>query len=181
MNYCSQCGSPLTRRIPAGDDRQRYVCDTCGTIHYQNPKMVVGSIPEWEDRILLCRRAIEPRRGFWTLPAGYLENGETVEEGIRRETYEEARARLERIEPFAMFSMSFIDQVYVMARARLQEPVFAAGEESDEVDLFTEAQIPWNQLAFSVIRETLRHYFEDRSRGKFQFHMENLDPEDAGR
>lgn len=177
MNFCSHCGAPLSQRIPADDDRLRYVCDACGTIHYQNPKMVVGCIPEWKDRILLCRRAIEPRKGYWTLPAGYLENGETVEDGIRRETYEEARARLETLEPFAMISLSFISQIYIMARGRLKAPEFAAGEESLAVDLFAEDRIPWPQMAFPVIRETLVRYFQDRARGVFTFHVLNLQPE----
>lgn len=167
MNFCSQCGSPVTARIPIGDDRQRFVCDGCGTIHYQNPKMVVGCIPEWEDRILLCRRSIEPKHGKWTLPAGYLENDETVTEGAKRETREEAGARVESLEPYALMSIAFISQVYLIFRARLTDTDFAPGTESSEVRLFSETEIPWEDLAFRVIRETLSRYFRDRPSGIF--------------
>lgn len=166
MNYCSQCGSPVSTRVPEGDDRNRFVCDGCGTIHYQNPKMVVGCIPEWEDRILLCKRSIEPKLGKWTLPAGYLENGETLIEGAQRETLEEAGARVEKLEPYALMSIAYISQVYIIFRARLVDTDFAPGTESSEVKLFHEGEIPWDDLAFIVIRETLRRYFRDRPTGR---------------
>lgn len=167
MKFCSLCGSRVTTRVPEGDDRQRFVCDGCGTIHYQNPKMVVGCIPEWEDRILLCKRSIEPKNGKWTVPAGYLENGETVTDGAKRETFEEACARVENLEPYALMSIAYISQVYLIFRGRLMDTGFAPGAESSEVRLFSEAEIPWDDLAFMVIRETLRRYFRDRQTGSF--------------
>jgi ADP-ribose pyrophosphatase YjhB (NUDIX family) len=167
MKFCSQCGSRVTARVPEGDDRQRFVCDRCGTIHYQNPKMVVGCIPEWEDRILLCKRSIEPKLGKWTIPAGYLENGETVNEGAKRETLEEAGARVENLQPYALMSIAYISQVYLIFRARLKATDFAPGPESSEVKLYSEGEIPWDDLAFMVVRETLRRYFRDRPTGSF--------------
>ena len=167
MNYCSQCGSQVSTRIPAGDDRQRFICDTCNTIHYQNPKMVVGCIPEWEDKILLCKRSIEPKYGKWTLPAGYLENGETIVDGAKRETVEEAGARVERLEPYALMSIAHINQIYLIFRARLVDTGFAPGKESLDVKLFSEDGIPWDDLAFIVVRETLQRYFKDKPNGIF--------------
>ncbi|MBK1717082.1 NUDIX hydrolase [Thiocystis violacea] len=162
MNYCSRCGAPVSLLIPSGDNRERHVCGQCGTIHYQNPKVVVGCIPEWEDRILLCRRAIQPRLGLWTLPAGFMERGETTEDGAARETLEEANARVRVGRLYSLFSLPHLDQVYMLFRARLLDLDFHPGEESLEVRLFTEAEIPWETLAFPTIRETLRLYFRDR-------------------
>ena len=176
MNFCPQCGAGLSQKIPDGDDRPRFVCDQCGSIHYQNPKIVVGTIPEWEDRILLCRRAIEPRAGFWTLPAGYLENGETLVEGASRETREEAGAQLDALTPFALFDLPFINQVYLMFRASLKSTRFRPGHESQAVELFTEDIIPWDDLAFAVVRETLERYFSDRAAGRFQLHTGTIVP-----
>ncbi|MCF8050165.1 MAG: NUDIX hydrolase [Desulfobacterales bacterium] len=170
MNFCVKCGKKLVVRVPDGDDRNRYVCGACGTVHYSNPKMVVGAIPEYEDRILLCRRAIEPRWGLWTLPAGFMENEESVEEGAKRETLEEAGAELNGLSPFAMFSLPFVSQVYLMFRARLLTPHFAAGHESLDVKLVSEAEIPWDEIAFPVIEETLRLFLADRKKGAFGFH-----------
>ena len=171
MNYCSNCGQPLTYGTPPGDDRSRYYCDTCGIIHYQNPRMVVGCIPEMQDRILLCRRAIEPCYGKWTLPAGYLENGETVASGARRETYEEARARVERISPYALYNICYVNQIYLIFRARLMDHNFEPGSESIEVKLFLEDEIPWDEMAFRVIEQTLVQYFKDRLSGIFPFYV----------
>jgi ADP-ribose pyrophosphatase YjhB (NUDIX family) len=165
-----KCGNEVIVRVPDGDDRSRYVCQSCGTVHYSNPKMVVGTIPVLEDRILICRRAIEPRYGLWTLPAGFLENEETVEEGAKRETMEEAGAEINGLLPFAMFSLPFVSQVYLMFRARLFAPTFAAGHESLEVMLVTEQDMPWEQIAFPVIEEILRLFFSDRKNGVFGFH-----------
>lgn len=170
MKYCMKCGNEVTRLVPDGDDRSRHVCQACGTVHYINPKMVVGTIPVYEDRILICRRAIEPRYGMWTLPAGFMENEETVEEGAKRETMEEAGASLNGLSPFAMFSLPFVSQVYLMFRARLSGPTFAAGHESLEVKLVSEADIPWGEIAFPVIEETLRLFLSDRKTGGFGFH-----------
>jgi len=165
MNYCSDCGAPVTLQVPEGDNRERHVCSRCGTIHYQNPKMVVGCIPEWEDKILLCRRAIQPRLGFWTLPAGFMERGETTRDGAARETLEEANARVQVGRLYGLFNLPHIDQVYMLFRARLLDLDFSPGEESLEVRLFAEREIPWDELAFHPIRETLKLFFRDRLTG----------------
>jgi ADP-ribose pyrophosphatase YjhB (NUDIX family) len=167
MKYCSQCGSQVEITIPTGDNRPRHVCQACGTIHYQNPKVVVGCIPVWEESVLLCRRAIEPRYGFWTLPAGFMENGETSQQGAARETLEEACARVDVEGLYTLFNLPHISQVYLLFRSRLLDLDFAAGEESLEVGLFEEAAIPWDEIAFPVIRESLRLYFGDREQGIF--------------
>jgi ADP-ribose pyrophosphatase YjhB (NUDIX family) len=176
MNFCSHCGAGLNRKIPAGDNRPRFVCQQCRMIHYQNPRMVVGTIPEWQERILLCRRAIEPRAGKWTLPAGYLENGETMMAGARRETLEEAGAEMKTLAPFALLDLPFISQIYLMFRGPLASTAFHPGEESLEVRLFAEADIPWDELAFVVIRETLEHYYRDRAEGRFRLHTGSIRP-----
>lgn len=170
MKYCPECGGLVTRLIPPGDDRLRDVCAQCQRIHYQNPKLVVGTLPEWQGRVLLCRRAIAPRADYWTLPAGYLENGETSVEGAKRETREEAGAQLADLEPFGLFDLPHVNQIYLMFRARLTSPTFAPGAESLAVALFTEAEIPWDRLAFTVVAETLQCYFADRTRGRFCLH-----------
>lgn len=164
----------MTLRIPVGDDRPRYGCVACGAIHYQNPKMVVGCIPQWQDKILLCRRAIEPRYGRWTLPAGYLENGETVTEGARRETREEAGAALHQLIPYGLYNICHVNQIYLMFRAQLDGLNFSPGEESLEVRLFAEEEIPWEDLAFPVIEQTLARHMTDRPRGVFPFHIEDI-------
>ncbi|MFZ0133990.1 MAG: NUDIX hydrolase [Desulfobacterales bacterium] len=174
MNFCSHCGAPVTLRIPAGDDHLRYTCDSCGAIHYQNPKVVVGCIPHRQGRILLCRRAIEPRYGRWTLPAGYLENGETLAEGARRETQEEAGAVLGELIPYGLYNICHVNQIYLMFRAQLHELDFAPGTESLEVRLFAEYDIPWTDLAFPVIERTLARYVADRTGGNFSFHIEDI-------
>lgn len=167
IRYCNQCGSPTTLRIPEGDSLPRAVCDACGHIQYENPKIVVGSIPVYGDRILLCKRAIEPRYGLWTLPAGFMENEETVQEGAAREALEEANARVEIGELYTLYSLPHISQVYMMFLARLVDPDVSPGVESLEVKLATEDEIPWDTLAFTMVRLTLRHYFEDRKTGIF--------------
>jgi ADP-ribose pyrophosphatase YjhB (NUDIX family) len=167
MRFCNQCGAAVAFTVPEGDDRARHVCPACGTIHYQNPKIVVGCIPEWEDRILLCRRAIEPRYGFWTLPAGFMENGETSQQGAARETLEEARARVRVGDLYALFNLPHIDQVYLMFRSRLLDLDFGPGEESLEVGLFEASRIPWDRIAFPVVKETLGLYLRDRTEGRF--------------
>ncbi len=168
IRYCSACGSDrIDLRIPDGDNLPRYVCGACAVIHYQNPKVVVGCLPEWEDQVLLCRRAIEPRHGLWTLPAGFLENGETVAAGAVRETLEEAHARVEVGELYTMISLPQISQIYMMFRARLVELDFGPGPESLEVRLFREDEIPWEEMAFRTIGRTLRNYFLDRKLGAF--------------
>ena len=170
MNFCSNCGHPLTYLTPPGDDRSRYCCDSCGLVHYQNPRMVVGCIPESEDKILLCRRAIEPCYGKWTLPAGYLENGETLAAGAKREAFEEARAKVEILAPYALYDICYVNQVYLMFRAQLKDNNFRAGEESLEVRLFAEKNIPWQEIAFRVIYQTLIKFYDDRPAGRFPFY-----------
>lgn len=165
MNFCSSCGQSVSLKIPADDNRHRHVCEGCGEIHYQNPKMVVGSIPLWDAdgraHVLLCRRAIEPRRGYWTLPAGFMENGETTAEAARRETLEEAGARIELLDLFSLLNVAHVHQVHLFYRARLCDLDFAAGTESLEVRLFTEQDIPWGDLAFPTVTHTLKRFFAD--------------------
>lgn len=174
MNFCSHCGAPVAVRIPPGDTLPRHVCDQCGTIHYQNPKLVIGAIPEWEDKILMCRRAIEPRYGLWTLPAGFMENAETTAEAATRETLEEARARIEITGLYSLINVPHINQVHLLYRARLLDADFAPGEESLEVALFDEATLPWERIAFRSIAMTLRFYYEDRKAGAFRFHTGDI-------
>ncbi|GAA5183706.1 NUDIX hydrolase [Niveibacterium umoris] len=174
MNFCSNCGATVVLRIPTGDTLPRHVCDACGTIHYSNPKMVVGAIPEWEDKILLCRRAIEPRHGKWTLPAGFMENHETTAEAAARETAEEACARIAVGDMYSLINVSHISQVHILYRARLLDLDFRPGEESLETRLFTEAEIPWDELAFRSVALTLRLYYEDRRAGSFRFHVADI-------
>lgn len=176
MNFCSACGARLEHRVPPGDTLPRYVCPSCGIVHYENPKMVVGCIPEWQNRILLCRRAIEPRHGLWTVPAGFMENGETTAQGAQRETLEEANARVEILGLYALFNIPHINQVYMLFRARLLDLDFHAGAETLETRLFDEAEIPWDQLAFATVRRTLNLYFSDRRNGEYRFHMGTIEP-----
>lgn len=167
MKFCSACGQPVVQRVPPGDDRHRFVCDACGAVHYQNPKVVTGCLAIYEDRVLLCKRAIPPRAGLWTLPAGFLENGETTIEGAIRETREEACADVRVQGLYTVFNLPHISQIYMFFRADLTRPEFRAGPESEDVQLFEEAQIPWDELAFPVIRDTLEHFFRDRPAGDF--------------
>ncbi len=175
MKFCSNCGAAVALKIPAGDTLPRHVCDACSTIHYQNPKMIVGCIAEWEDRILLCRRAIEPRLGLWTVPAGFMENGETTAQGAARETLEEANARVEVGPLYAMYNIPHINQVYILFRARLLDLDFSAGTESLEVKLFDEKDVPWDTIAFATVRNTLHHYYADRKAGEYRFHLGTID------
>jgi ADP-ribose pyrophosphatase YjhB (NUDIX family) len=180
MNFCSNCGARVERCVPPGDSLPRFVCSVCGTIHYENPKIVVGCIPEWEDGILLCRRAIEPRHGLWTVPAGFMENGETTAQGAQRETLEEANARVEIVGLYALFNIPHINQVYMLFRARLLDLDFHAGAETLEARLFAESEIPWDAIAFATVRRTLQHYFSDRRAGEFHFHMGTVNPTEKG-
>jgi ADP-ribose pyrophosphatase YjhB (NUDIX family) len=176
MKYCSNCAAPVTLKVPPGDSLPRFICDACSTIHYQNPRMVVGCIVEWEDRILLCRRAIEPRYGMWTVPAGYMENGETTDQGAARETLEEANARVELGPLYALYNIPHINQVYLLFRARLLDLDFSPGAETLEVKLCRQEDIPWDALAFATVRNTLNHYFDDRAAGQFRFHHGTIQP-----
>ncbi|MEJ2416988.1 MAG: NUDIX hydrolase [Exilibacterium sp.] len=174
MNYCSNCGKPLAVRIPEGDDRERHVCDHCDTVHYQNPRIITGCLPVHGDKVLLCKRAIEPRHGLWTLPAGFMENGETTEQGALRETWEEARAKIEIQDLYTLFNLPQINQVYLFYKGVLTPAHFAPGQESLEVELFSENQIPWDELAFPVVYKTLKYYFSDRRNNRYIFRSENL-------
>ena len=175
QNYCSKCASPITVKIPEGDNRYRAVCDKCGTIFYENPKVVSGCLLTWKDKILLCKRATEPRSGFWTLPAGFLENYETVEGGALRETMEEAGAKTKQIQLFLMCNLPHISQIYMMYHGELLDGKFSAGIESEEVRLFGENEIPWNDIAFTVIERTIRLYFKDKKEGSFGIHFDTID------
>lgn len=175
MKFCSTCGAPVSQKIPAGDNVLRYVCDHCQAIHYHNPKIVAGCIPEWEGQILLCRRAIEPRLGLWTFPAGFMEIGETTEEAAARETKEEALADVEITALYAVLSMPHIGQVYMVFRGRMVTPGFGAGTESLEVRLFPHHAIPWEGMAFPVVAEALRRYVKDAAAGQFPLHLASID------
>lgn len=171
MKYCSACGATVTYRIPVGDNRPRFVCDSCETIHYQNPKIVAGVLPTWGEKVLLCRRAIAPRYGLWTLPAGFMENGETTEQAAARETREEANAQVGSLQLYTIVSLPHVSQVYMIYRGELlAENAFAPGVESLETRLFSEAEIPWDALAFQTVRKTLECFFRDRQQDTFPVH-----------
>jgi len=174
MKFCSECASPVALSIPEGDNRPRFVCTQCATVHYENPKLVVGSIPVWEDgdglQILLCKRAIEPRHGYWTLPAGFMENAETTAQAAQRETEEEAGAHIELGPLFSLLNVAHVHQVHLFYLARLTDLDFAPGIESLDVQMFSEADIPWEDLAFPTIRTTLELFFADRARIRAETH-----------
>jgi len=175
MNYCPHCGQAVELTVPPGDHLPRHVCRGCGAVHYQNPKIVAGCVPEYEGRILLCRRAIEPRLGYWTIPAGFMENGETLQDAARRESVEEAMADVEIGSLLAVIDVLHAHQVHVMFRARLPEPRYGAGAESLEVALYEEGDIPWNEIAFRSVDFALRRFLEDRSSGLERHHFHAID------
>lgn len=160
--------------VPAEDNRQRNVCLACNTVHYQNPKVVVGCILEWRGAVLLCKRGIHPRSGFWTLPAGFMENAESSAEGASREASEEANARAEDLQLFALYNLPRISQLYVMYRGILFGGLAETGEETMEVGLYREEEIPWSELAFPIVTESLQRYFEDRNRGVWKVHNADI-------
>ncbi len=183
MKFCSECAQPVNVLIPAGDNRPRYVCAQCEMIHYQNPKMVIGAIPVWESdgltQILLCKRAIEPRYGLWTLPGGFMENNETTAAAAMRETQEESGAHIALENMFTLLNVPQVHQVHIFYRATLLDLDFAAGEESLEVKLFTQQEIPWDELAFPTVRKTLKFFFEDHAKvkagtGQYEFHTHDI-------
>ena len=176
MNYCNQCGGSVSKTVPEGDNRERFVCSHCQHIHYQNPRIIAGCLPFYEDQVLLCRRAIEPRRGMWTLPGGFLENGESISDGAVRETLEEANARVTIDSIYTIFSLPHISQVYVFYRAQLLDLNFSAGEESLETKLFREEDIPWSELSFAAIEQTLTAYFSDQKAGHYRLREGTIDP-----
>lgn len=167
MKYCSNCAGTLNYCVPEGDNLPRFTCQQCGMIHYQNPKIVTGCLPVFKDKVLLCKRAIEPRKGYWTLPAGFMENGETTEEGALRETLEEANAQVNISHLYTITSIVHVNQVQLIYLADLPLPEFSASDESLEVRLFSEEEIPWDDLAFRTIRNALRYFFEDRKNNEF--------------
>jgi len=175
MKFCNQCGAPLEVRVPAGDNLPRHVCSACGTIHYRNPKLVVGCVPEFDGRILLCRRAIEPRRGYWTIPAGFMENDETLQQAAARESYEEALAEVAIGSLLAVVHVLHAEQVHVFFRATLAAPRYGAGPESLEVALLAPADIPWDEIAFPSTEFALRRYLEDRAAGREDHHYTTFD------
>lgn len=179
MKFCTECGTPVEFKIPPDDTLPRHICPNCQTIHYQNPKLVVGSIAEWEGRILLCRRAIEPGYGLWTLPAGFMENGESTAQAAERETREEACARVAVEDLFSLVNIPHIDQVHLFYRARLLDPEVAPGTESLDTALLDESAIPWEDIAFRSVALSLRQYLDDRRRGRFEFHETCLTPPPA--
>ena len=182
MKFCSECAHPVSLAIPPDDNRPRYVCGHCGVIHYQNPKMVIGSIPVWERdgeiRVLLCKRAIEPRLGYWTLPAGFMENNETTSEAALRETLEEAGARIALHDLFSLLNVAHVHQVHLFYRATLLDLDYQAGIESLEVKLFSEHEIPWNDIAFPTVDFTLKSFFANlndvREGDTFKLHTQDI-------
>ena len=174
MKFCSECGLSVSSLVPEGDNRLRYVCEHCNTIHYQNPRIVTGCLPVWEDKVLLCKRAIEPRYGLWTLPAGFMENEEAVDEAAARESFEEANANIEIEGIYTLISLPHVNQVYILYLARLLDLDFHPGTESLEVELFLEEDIPWNDLAFHTINFTLEKYFQDRKNNHFPIHTHTI-------
>jgi ADP-ribose pyrophosphatase YjhB (NUDIX family) len=175
IKHCRECGIAVVYRLPDdGDTRQRAICTICSTVHYENPLNVVGTVPVWGDsgdQVLLCKRNIEPRWGKWTLPAGFMELGETTAQGAARETDEEAGAKYEMQDLFTVMNVVRVGQVHFYYRARLLSPVFNPGHETIEARLFTEAEIPWDEIAFRTVKETLEHYFDDRRKGRFDTHV----------
>ena len=178
MNFCSACGEKVSFLIPEGDNRHRHVCQCCKVIHYENPKIVTGCIAQWQDKILLCKHAIEPRHGLWTLPAGFMENEETNLQGAARETAEEANAVVENMQLFCVFSIAHINQVYTMYRGDLVDGKASAGDESLDVALLKENEIPWQDIAFHVINETLKLYYQDKKQGSFKIHYGDIIKQD---
>lgn len=174
IKYCRACGGEVVYETPGDDNRDRATCTVCRTIHYENPLNVVGTLPVWEDRVLLCRRNIEPRRGLWTLPAGFMELGESLAEGALRETIEEAGARIEMQDLFTMLNVVRVGQVHFFYRARLLDTAFAPGPETIEARLFAEGEVPWEEIAFRTTRRTLELFFADRRAGSFAFHSGDI-------
>lgn len=174
MRFCPKCGHEVNMEIPDGDNRERAVCPSCAFIDYDNPRMVTGTLPIYQDKVLLCKRNIEPRFGYWTLPAGFMENGETVLEGALRETQEESGSRVIIKQPFSMISIPHVNQVHLFYLAELPQPDFHPTSESSEVELFALSDIPWDEIAFSSVRKTLEFFVADRKTGQFGFHEDNI-------
>lgn len=175
IRHCRNCGSAVDWRVPDdGDTRVRAVCPACATIHYENPLNVVGTVPHLDSRVLLCRRAIQPRLGKWTLPAGFMELGETLLQGAERETSEEAGAQIEMGALFSIMNVVRVGQVHIYFLARLLSERFDFGHETSEVRLFAESEIPWDEIAFRTVAETLKAYFAERGAGRFTLHQMDI-------
>ena len=174
IKHCRVCGTEVNYLVPVDDNRERAVCPACGEIHYENPINVVGTVSVWGEQVLLCRRNIEPRRGLWTLPAGFMEMGESTAEGALRETVEEAGARIEMQDLFTMLNVVRVGQVHMFYRARMLDTSLAPGPESIEARLFREDEVPWDELAFRTVRLTLEHFFADRRLGVFGVHAGDI-------
>lgn len=174
IKHCICCGNVVQYAVPTGDNRKRAMCSACGHVHYENPLNVVGTLPIWQDKVLLCKRAIEPRYGKWTLPAGFMELGETTGQGAMRETDEEAGVKAELHALFAVMNVVRVGQVHLFYRATLLEPVWLPGDETLEAALFTEADIPWDELAFHTVKKCLQLFFADRAKGSFGFHAVDI-------
>ncbi|MBJ6138900.1 NUDIX hydrolase [Marinobacter litoralis] len=181
MKYCSTCGQQVEQKIPAGDNRYRYVCVSCETIHYQNPRIIAGTVPVWDGKILLCRRAIEPRYGYWTLPAGFMENAETTIEAAARETLEEALAEVTIDGLFSIIDVPHINQVHMFYRATLVNGSFGAGEESLESRLFAADEIPWDEISFPTVKRTLEYFLSEMPSGNYGLHVTDIRPPSAKR
>lgn len=175
MKFCSACGQPVVQKIPDGDHLPRYVCAACGVIHYENPRIIAGCVPEYEGKLLLCKRAIEPRLGYWTIPAGFMENGEAVQDAAAREAMEEALAKVQIGSLLAIVNVLRARQVHIMFRARLLNTDFGVGPESLEVGLYDESEIPWADMAFLSVEFALRRYLEDRRNGRELLHSQDID------
>jgi ADP-ribose pyrophosphatase YjhB (NUDIX family) len=175
LKFCSACGQLVNVMIPEGDHLPRFVCTVCKTIHYENPRIIAGCVPEWQGRIVLCRRAIEPRKGYWTIPAGFMENQETIQAAAAREAMEEALAKVEVGSLLAIVTVLHAHQVHIMFRARLLDPVIGIGPESLEVRFCEEGEIPWPDIAFRSVDFALKRYFEDKRAGREELHFDTLD------
>ncbi len=174
MKFCSDCGNKVSHKVPDGDNLARFICNECDTIHYQNPKVVAGAVIEHQGKILMCKRAIEPRYGYWTVPAGFMENKETVMQAAVRETYEEALAVVSKLDLYAVYNLPHVNQVYIMFHGKLDKPLFGSGAESLEVKLLGEQEIPWDDIAFRVVTMTLKRYFMDKKRGDFRAYTDDV-------
>jgi ADP-ribose pyrophosphatase YjhB (NUDIX family) len=175
MNFCPSCGQRVVVRIPEGDHLPRHVCDACKTIHYQNPRIIAGCVIETEGKILMCKRAIEPRLGFWTIPAGFMENGESVQNAAAREAVEEALAHVRIGSLLAIVNVLHANQVHITFRASLAVPTYGVGPESLETALYDESEIPWPQIAFLSVEFALQRYLEDRRLGVERTHFSDID------
>lgn len=177
MKYCDQCGHSVEYKIPELDNRERAVCTRCGTIHYRNPRIIAGCLPVYAEQILLCRRNIEPRKGFWTLPAGFMEEGETLQQGAARETLEEAGVQVQAGKLLSMISVPHISQVHIFFLAEMAGPQHAGStSESSEIRLFAPADIPWDEIAFPTVSRTLRDYLQDKTTGTIEHRVSDILP-----